>query len=263
MKNFYINHPYHLVDISPWPLLRGFTCIIYILSIIKWFNFRIINLFFINYIILLFIIFQWWRDIIREGTFQGKHTFIVINGLRWGIILFIISELFFFISFFWTFFHRSLSINIDIGLIWPPQNIKFFNPYQIPILNSIILLRSGISVTWAHYALLNNNYYKFNQRIIITLILGIYFTILQLFEYFDSIFCFNSRIFGNIFFIRTGFHGLHVIIGTTFLLICYIRRINNEFSYTHHFGIEAAIWYWHFVDIIWLFLYINIYWWIN
>lgn len=257
------NHPYHLVDYSPWPLTGAIGVLTLVTGIIKWFHNFNINLLILGYIITILTIYQWWRDICREGTLQGKHTILVSKGLRWGIILFIISEVFFFISFFWAFFHSRLSPNIEIGIIWPPISIVPFNPFQIPLLNTIILITSGITVTWAHHALIENNFTQTTQGLFITVILGIYFTILQAYEYIEAPFTIADRIYGSTFFIATGFHGLHVIIGTIFLLICLIRHINNHFSRNHHFGFEAAAWYWHFVDVVWLFLYISIYWWGN
>lgn len=255
------NHPFHLVDYSPWPITASIGTITIISGLIIWFYTFNINLFILGNIIILLTIYQWWRDIIRESTFQGIHTSNVLKRLKIGIILFIISELFFFISFFWTFFHSRLSPSIEIGIIWPPKGIITFNPFQIPLLNTVILLTSGISVTWAHHRLINNNFSQTTQRLFFTIILGIYFTILQWYEYNEAPFTIADSIYGSIFYIATGFHGIHVIIGTSFLLICLIRHINFHFSKTRHFGFEAAAWYWHFVDVIWLFLYISIYWW--
>lgn len=257
------NHPYHLVDYRPWPLTGAIGTITLVTGLIKWFHNLNINLLILGYFIILLTIYQWWRDICREGTFQGKHTILVSKGLRWGIILFIISEIFFFISFFWAFFHRRLSPNIEIGSIWPPISITPFNPFQIPLLNTIILITSGITVTWAHHALIENNYTQASQRLFITIILGIYFTILQAYEYIEAPFTIADSVYGSTFFLATGFHGLHVIIGTIFLITCFFRHLNNHFSRNHHFGFEAAAWYWHFVDVVWLFLYISIYWWGN
>nr|QJA26186.1 cytochrome c oxidase subunit III [Spodoptera frugiperda] len=257
------NHPYHLVDFSPWPLTGAIGVMTLVTGLVKWFHNFNMNLLLIGYFIVLLTMFQWWRDICREGTFQGKHTIMVSKGLRWGMILFIISEIFFFISFFWAFFHSSLSPNIEIGSIWPPTNITPFNPFQIPLLNTIILITSGITVTWSHHALMENNYTQVSQSLFLTIILGFYFTILQAYEYLEASFSIADSIYGSTFFMATGFHGLHVIIGTIFLLTCFIRHINFHFSSTHHFGFEAAAWYWHFVDVVWLFLYISIYWWGN
>ena len=218
-------------------------------------------LFILGITLLLIVIIQWWRDISREGAIQGLHTSIVELGLRWGIALFIISEVFFFVSFFWAFFHRSLSPNVEIGSIWPPFGIKVFNPFQVPLLNTVILISSGIRVTWAHHTLIIGNYSQTKIGLTLTVVLGFYFTILQILEYYEASFTFADSIYGSTFFIATGFHGLHVIIGTLFLLVMLMRHINYEFSKNHHFGFEAAAWYWHFVDVVWLFLYIIIYWW--
>ena len=255
------NHPFHLVDVRPWPILGSLRAIITIIGIIKWFHFFDPRLFLLGILITILVIFQWWRDVTREGTFQGLHTYNVTIGLRWGIILFITSEVFFFLSFFWGFFHRRLSPRIEIGILWPPKGIETFNPIQIPLLNTLILLTSGLTVTWAHHRLIENNYTQALQRLLITVLLGFYFSILQGYEYIEASFTIADSVYGSSFFIATGFHGLHVIIGTTFLLVCLIRHYKNHFSNIHHFGFEAAAWYWHFVDVVWLFLYISIYWW--
>nr|YP_009564646.1 cytochrome c oxidase subunit III [Hoplasoma unicolor]QAY81943.1 cytochrome c oxidase subunit III [Hoplasoma unicolor] len=255
------NHPFHLVDISPWPILGAISAMTTMGGLIKWFHFYNNKLFLIGLLMTIMIMYQWWRDIMRESTYQGLHTLKVTKGLQWGMILFIISEIFFFISFFWSFFHSSLSPSMDLGLNWPPKGIIPFNPIEIPMLNTLILLTSGLTVTWAHHSLMENNYLQSLQSLIITVLLGIYFTILQGYEYLEAPFTISDSIYGTSFFIATGFHGLHVIIGTSFLLICTIRHYLNHFSSKHHFGFEAAAWYWHFVDVVWLFLYISIYWW--
>nr|BBE15841.1 cytochrome c oxidase subunit III [Eumeta variegata] len=263
MMNNHSNHPYHLVDYSPWPITGAIGVLTLVTGLTKWFHLFNLNILILGYLITLMTMYQWWRDICREGTFQGKHTILVTKGLRWGMILFIISEVFFFISFFWSFFHSSLSPDINIGSNWPPQSITPFNPFQIPLLNTIILLSSGITITWAHHALMENNYNQTKQSLLLTIILGIYFTILQAYEYYEAPFTIADSIYSSTFFVTTGFHGLHVIIGTSFLLICLIRHNKYHFSMNHHFGFEAAAWYWHFVDVVWLFLYISIYWWGN
>nr|AWN56268.1 cytochrome c oxidase subunit 3 [Glena unipennaria] len=255
------NHPFHLVEISPWPILGAFGSMTMMVGLIKWFHFFKIDLLLIGLMINLMVMYQWWRDITREGTFQGLHTFKVTLGLRWGMILFIVSEVFFFISFFWSFFHNSLSPTIDIGMNWPPKNILSFNPLEIPLLNTLILLTSGLTVTWTHHSIMENNFNEALQSLSLTVFLGIYFTILQGYEYMQAPFSISDSVYGSSFFMATGFHGLHVLIGSSFLLICLIRLYNNHFSPIHHFGFEAAAWYWHFVDVVWLFLYISIYWW--
>nr|AXS66205.1 cytochrome c oxidase subunit 3 [Tenebrionoidea sp. 24 KM-2017] len=255
------NHPFHLVNVSPWPILASFSTLTLMLGIIKWFHLLNNNLMLISMFTLIIISYQWWRDITREGTFQGYHSMKVSIGLKWGMILFITSEIFFFLSFFWSFFHNSLSPSIEIGLIWPPLNITPFNPLQIPLLNTLILISSGLTVTWAHHALMENNYTQSLQGLFFTVILGLYFTALQAYEYLESSFSISDSSYGSSFFMATGFHGIHVIIGSSFLLICLIRHMQNHFSMIHHFGFEAAAWYWHFVDVVWLFLYISIYWW--
>nr|YP_010625978.1 cytochrome c oxidase subunit III [Parainocellia braueri]WBK02724.1 cytochrome c oxidase subunit III [Parainocellia braueri] len=255
------NHPFHLVDYSPWPLTGALGALITVSGMIMWFHQFNNNLLFLGNLILILTMIQWWRDITRESTYQGLHTMPVINGMRYGMILFIISEVFFFVSFFWAFFHSSLSPAIEIGSMWPPKGINPFNPMQIPLLNTVILLSSGLTVTWAHHSILENNYNQAIQSLFFTVILGIYFTMLQAYEYYEASFTISDAVYGSTFFMATGFHGLHVIIGTTFLIICLLRQISSHFSSNHHFGFEASAWYWHFVDVVWLFLYISIYWW--
>nr|UVV34751.1 cytochrome c oxidase subunit III [Chalcophora japonica]WCO87671.1 cytochrome c oxidase subunit III [Chalcophora japonica] len=255
------NHPYHLVEVSPWPLYGALSAMIIMAGLIKWFHQFQSSLFLLGLVSTMMIMYQWWRDVTREGTMQGLHTFHVTMGLRWGMILFIVSEVFFFISFFWGFFHSSLAPTVELGMLWPPKGIVPFNPIQIPLLNTLILLTSGITVTWAHHALMENNYNQAIQGLVMTVILGLYFTALQAYEYYEAPFTISDAVYGSSFFMATGFHGLHVIIGSTFLLVCLLRQINNHFSQIHHFGFEAAAWYWHFVDVVWLFLYISIYWW--
>nr|WGL39501.1 cytochrome c oxidase subunit 3 [Typhlodessus monteithi] len=255
------NHPFHLVNYSPWPLTGAMGAMIMVSGLTKWFHQFNMNLFSIGMLITMLTMIQWWRDVTRESTLQGLHTYNVTMGLRWGMILFITSEVFFFISFFWGFFHSSLAPTIELGSMWPPKGITPFNPLQIPLLNTLVLLTSGITVTWAHHSLMENNYYQTLQSLFVTVILGIYFTILQAFEYMESPFTIADTVYGSSFFMATGFHGIHVIIGTTFLMICLLRHYYNHYSSIHHFGFEAAAWYWHFVDVVWLFLYISIYWW--
>nr|QXG19219.1 cytochrome c oxidase subunit III [Drosophila ficusphila] len=255
------NHPFHLVDYSPWPLTGAIGAMTTVSGMVKWFHQYDISLFFLGNVITILTVYQWWRDVSREGTYQGLHTYAVTIGLRWGMILFILSEVLFFVSFFWAFFHSSLSPAIELGASWPPLGIISFNPFQIPLLNTAILLASGVTVTWAHHSLMESNHSQTTQGLFFTVLLGVYFTILQAYEYIEAPFTIADSVYGSTFYMATGFHGIHVLIGTTFLLVCLLRHLNNHFSKSHHFGFEAAAWYWHFVDVVWLFLYITIYWW--
>lgn len=259
MEKFF--HPYHIVNMSPWPLLVGFGALRVVIGMIKIFSFFEVDLLFFSLMIVLIVSILWWRDVIREGTFQGLHSRTVLRGLIVGIILFIVREVFFFISFFWAFFHSRLSPTIEMGSLWPPCGIFPFNPFQIPLLNTIILLASGVRVTWAHQLILNDNWKGAKTALIITWILGLYFLILQGFEYYIASFGISDSVYGSTFFMATGFHGFHVIVGTLFLLYIWVRLINNQLTRSHHFGFEAAAWYWHFVDVVWLFLFSVVYWW--
>nr|AXS66438.1 cytochrome c oxidase subunit 3 [Elateroidea sp. 5 KM-2017] len=255
------NHPFHLVNPSPWPILCSLNTLGITTGSIMFIHMLNNKLMMISFLSIILCSFQWWRDITRESTFQGNHTIKVLMNMKWGMILFITSEIFFFIAFFWSFLHSSLSPTIEIGLKWPPTNILTFNPLMIPLLNTIILLSSGVSITWAHQCIQENNLYQSMESMLITVTLGMYFSSLQLFEYMQSSFSISDSIYGSSFFLATGFHGIHVIIGSTFILINMSRIKLLHFSKNHHFGFEAAAWYWHFVDIVWLFLYLMIYWW--
>nr|YP_010274423.1 cytochrome c oxidase subunit III [Pochazia confusa]UJT96867.1 cytochrome c oxidase subunit III [Pochazia confusa] len=255
------NHPFHLVTKSPWPILTSINVMTSLTGMVSWTTFKNIEILMTGLIFTTMCSMMWWRDVIRESTFQGNHTLMVTKGMKMGMILFITSEVMFFMSFFWSFFHSSLSPNIEIGMMWPPKSIKPFNPMEVPLLNTIILLSSGVSITWAHQSILLNKLNKSNKSILITALLGIYFTILQKWEYSEANFTIADSIYGSTFFMMTGFHGIHVIIGTIFLMVCFIRSTKMHFSKTHHMGFEAAAWYWHFVDVVWLFLYISVYWW--
>ncbi len=254
-------HPYHLVDQRPWPLTGAIRALMMTSGLILWFHINRTILFILGTVLLVLTIINWWRDIIREATFQGFHTLSVRKGLRYGMILFITSEVCFFFAFFWAFFHRRLAPTIELGVSWPPTGITPINPFLVPLLKTAVLLSSGVTVTWAHHRILSGNRVEAIQSLTLTVFLGVYFTILQAWEYFDSPFTIADRVYGSTFFVATGFHGLHVLIGTAFLAVCLLRLYNFHFSNHHHFGFEAASWYWHFVDVVWLFLYICIYWW--
>ena len=260
MRNL-VRHTHHLVQESPWPILGSIGGFLLTSGIVKWFHTGVINLFLIGILALILVIILWWRDVRNEGRILGLHSKDVEIGLRWGIILFITSEVLFFVSFFWAYFHRSLAPNIEVGGAWPPIGIQRFNPIEVPLLNTIVLLSSGASVTWAHHSLIAKEFSRSIKRLIITVVLGLYFTALQALEYYEARFRIADRVYGSRFFLATGFHGLHVIVGTLFLITAFFRLIKGIISDKHHFGFEAAAWYWHFVDVVWLFLYISIYWW--
>nr|ANZ03377.1 cytochrome c oxidase subunit III [Pleuropoma jana] len=255
-----IRSPFHLVGESPWPILASGGALFLVIGLISWFYGMDYALLMYGIGFLFVISFLWWRDVVRESTFQGYHTFKVVTGLRLGMILFIISEVCFFFAFFWAFYHSMLSPNIEVGSVWPPIGVNVINPFSVPLLNTSVLLTSGISITWAHHSLLIGDRYGILYSLFITIILGVYFTVLQLDEYVEASFGINDNVYGSTFFVSTGFHGLHVMIGTTFLVICLLRVFNCHFSKFHHFGFEAAAWYWHFVDVVWLLLYLSIYW---
>nr|YP_010545671.1 cytochrome c oxidase subunit III [Mopalia retifera]UYG48467.1 cytochrome c oxidase subunit III [Mopalia retifera] len=256
-----IRNPFHLVEFSPWPLVGSMGAFCLTVGLAAWFHGYSLFLMLLGMALIILTMLQWWRDVIREATFQGYHTLRVSRGLRWGMILFITSEVLFFFAFFWAYFHSSLSPCLEVGSCWPPSGITPLNPFQVPLLNTAVLLASGVSVTWAHHSLIDGDKSSANISLLVTVLLGVYFTFLQAGEYLETSFTIADSCYGSTFFVATGFHGLHVLIGSTFLMVTLWRNFSDHFSKFHHFGFEAAAWYWHFVDVVWLFLYISIYWW--
>nr|YP_009003688.1 cytochrome c oxidase subunit III [Iwatanemertes piperata]AHB53113.1 cytochrome c oxidase subunit III [Iwatanemertes piperata] len=256
-----VRNPFHLVEFSPWPLVGSVGAFFLTVGMASWFHGYSEGVMVVGLVVVLLTMVQWWRDVVREGTYQGFHTGKVAVGLRWGMILFIASEVCFFAAFFWAYFHSSLSPSYELGSCWPPAGIFPLNPFSVPLLNTAVLLASGVSVTWAHHALLEGSRKNGLQGLLLTVVLGVYFTFLQAGEYWEAPFTLADGVYGSTFFVATGFHGLHVLIGSSFLLVCLFRCFLQQFSGTRHFGFEAAAWYWHFVDVVWLFLYLCIYWW--
>nr|YP_003412086.1 cytochrome c oxidase subunit 3 [Phaeoceros laevis]ACT75294.1 cytochrome c oxidase subunit 3 [Phaeoceros laevis] len=210
---------------------------------------------------ILYTMIVWWRDVICEFTYEGHHTFMVQLGLRYGMILFIVFEVMFFLAFFRAFFHSSLAPTVEIGAIWPSKGIDVLDPWGIPFLNTLILLLSGAAITWAHHAILAGLKEEAVYALVATVSLALVFTGLQGMEYVEAPFTIPDGIYGFTFSSAMGFHGFHVIVGTIFLIICGICEYLGHFTEKHHFGFEAAAWYWHFVDVVWLFLFLSIYWW--
>ncbi len=256
-------HPFHLVDPSPWPIFASAGALTTTIGAVMYFHGYIGGgyLLSLGASMIMYSMFVWWRDVIREGTFEGHHTKTVQNGLRMGMILFIVSEVMFFLGIFWAFFHSSLAPTIDIGAVWPPKGIEVLNPWEVPFLNTVILLSSGASVTWAHHAILAGDKKQGTYALTITIALASVFTGFQVMEYLEAPFTIADSVYGSCFFLSTGFHGFHVFIGTVFLAVCLVRLMKSHFTKSHHFGFEAAAWYWHFVDVVWLFLFVAIYWW--
>nr|YP_009498223.1 cytochrome c oxidase subunit 3 [Lactifluus piperatus]AWX53009.1 cytochrome c oxidase subunit 3 [Lactifluus piperatus] len=262
-RNQFQSFPYHLVDPSPWPILVSFSLLNLTLGAVMYmqgFNYggQLISL---GFTLTVFGMILWFRDVITEGTYLGHHTIQVQKGLSIGVVLFIISEVFAFLSVFWAFFHSSLSPTIEIGGVWPPQGITPLDPFAIPLLNTILLLSSGAFITYGHHALIQGDRRGAILGTLLTIIFAIIFTALQYYEYSESSFTMSDSVYGTVFYASTGLHGLHVIIGTLFILVGFIRIINYHLTDTHHQGHEAAILYWHFVDVVWLFLFIAVYYW--
>ncbi len=285
------HHDYHLVDPSPWPIVASVAALGTAIGAIVWMRSNLGTplfgmsgpwLFLISFVALCYVAFRWWADVIREGK-QGDHTPVVQLHLRYGMIMFIASEVMFFVAWFWAYFDVALfpsgvfqiqNMTQPIGMVardeltgghWPPdasENFKHtFNPWGLPLVNTLVLLLSGVTVTWAHHALLEGKRNQLVYGLICTVVLGALFTVLQAYEYGHAAFNFAGHIYGSTFFMATGFHGAHVIIGTIFLFVCLLRAVKGDFTPKKHFGFEAAAWYWHFVDVVWLFLFASIYVW--
>ena len=254
-------HPYHLVEPSPWPLLGAGGALFITVGSVIYFHYGLSQIMYLGVLIIVIIMFVWWQDVIRESTFQGHHSLIVKQGIKYGMLLFILSEVLFFFSFFWAFFHSSLAPAVELGVAWPPQGVHPLDSFSVPLLNTAILLSSGGTVTWAHHAIVSGKREEAILGLSLTVVLGVLFTGLQAIEYYEAPFAISDSVYGSTFFMATGFHGFHVIIGTTFLAVCLIRLKFNQFTCRQHVGFEAASWYWHFVDVVWLFLYLCIYWW--
>jgi cytochrome c oxidase subunit III len=270
------HHDYHLADPSPWPLIGSISAFTMAVGLVMTLKSLTIGglalgpyLFGAGILGVLYTMLSWWTDVIREATYEGHHTRVVQLHHRYGMIMFIASEVMFFVAWFWAFFDASLFPNEAVqvareqftGGVWPPKGIEVLDPFHLPLYNTIILLLSGTTVTWAHHSLLHNDRKGLVWGLVLTVALGVLFSSVQAYEYMHAPFTFRDSIYGATFFMATGFHGFHVLIGTIFLLVCLLRAIGGDFTPKQHFGFEAAAWYWHFVDVVWLFLFTCIYVW--
>ena len=267
------NHDYHLVDPSPWPFVGSLGAFIMAIGAIFYMHDEKFDVekgetilwgspwaFYIGFAIVLYTMYGWWSDVVREAE-GGDHTPVVQLHHRYGMIMFIASEVMFFVAFFWAYFTAAFYPSEVIGGVWPPVGVETFDAFDLPFLNTLILLLSGCTVTWAHHAILKKDQKQAVNALIITVALGLIFTCLQAFEYSHAAFGFTDDIYSSTFYMATGFHGFHVIIGTIFLFVCLIRTSKGHFTPEAHVGFEAAAWYWHFVDVVWLFLFVAVYWW--
>lgn len=254
-------HLFHILPTNPWPLFVGIGLFFFTSALTFYMHgiYETSIIFCVAFIILFKSCYTWVKDIISEATYNGDHTIAVQTGITWGFLLFLLSEVMLFFGFFWAFFHSSLSPSILIGSTFPPIGLVIIPPLLFPLYNTCLLLLSGITVTWLHKAINLKSYKESIDAFFLTIFLGFCFFILQMLEYYESPFDFNSSIYGCTFFMLTGLHGFHVFVGILCLIFSYLRLIANHYTNTHHNGLLFAIWYWHFVDIIWIFLYIVIY----
>lgn len=270
-------HPYHIIELSPYPILTSMSLLLVAIAAVLFMHevHHSGRLLILGFAAVVACLFFWWRTVVLEGLVEKAHTQAVQKGLRLGMALFIASEVMFFFAFFFSYFTSffraiwfgvmqydfdSLSLTAE-ALSWPPKGITTFDPWDLPFLNTLILLLSGTTVTWAHHALLHNDRKGLVQGLGYTVLLGVFFTICQAYEYSHAAFGLGTNNYSSNFFMATGFHGFHVIVGTIFLFICWIRAIKGQLTPENHLGFEFAAWYWHFVDVVWLFLFVSIYWW--
>ena len=277
-----VKHDYHLVNPSPWPFVGSMSAVVLAIGLVIWLK-GLFGLpkgtwwvFGLGMAGVLYTMAGWWRDVIKESR-RGDHTPVVQIGLRYGMILFIASEVMFFVAWFWIFFEMALFGEKRTAFAieevrtawaqWPPVGVEMLDPWHLPLLNTLLLLTSGTTVTWAHHALQTGDRRGAKWGLILTIILGVLFTSVQAYEYHHIIHdqnffneaAVNSKLYGSAFFMATGFHGFHVLVGTIFLIVCLLRVMAGQFTPQKHFGFEAAAWYWHFVDVVWLFLFAFIY----
>lgn len=263
VRSLFQPHPYHLVSPSPWPINTSFTLLAITLSGVMAFQAFSVGIYILNLAFLSVVLSMslWFRDIIAEGTYLGNHTLAVQRGLSMGMGLFIVSEALFFLAIFWAFFHSALSPTVELGAKWPPIGIEAINSFELPLLNTVILLSSGFTVTYCHHSLIKGDRTGGLYGLIFTILLAVVFTALQGVEYSVSSFTISDGTYASCFYFGTGFHGLHVIIGTAFLVVNLWRLFAYHLTENHHLGLEFGILYWHFVDVVWLFLYISVYYW--
>ena len=264
------HHPYHVPHASPWPFLGACAAGLMAAGMVMFMHNATLASFHIGAkglllgaIGVLTVMWVWWRDVIHEAFVEKAHSKETKTGLRYGMALFISSEVMFFFAFFWAFFASSIFPKEAIGFVWPPKNIEVVHPFDLPFLMTMILLLSGCTVTWAHHAILEGKQAESVKALAVTVALGIAFTCFQGYEYYHATFHFKDGIYPSAFYMATGFHGFHVLVGSIFLTVCLFRAKNGHFTPQSHFGFEAAAWYWHFVDVVWLFLFTAVYWWGN
>jgi len=258
-------HDYNLVDPSPWPAVGAAAAFVLTFGGVLWMHDVAGGgwLLLAGFLGVLGTMFAWWRDVLTEA-YRGDYSEPVARMLRIGMALFILSEVLFFFAFFWAFFWGALAPPETFALSWPPEGIEPIPPFDVPLLNTLILLLSGATVTWAHHAIRENDQETGFKALLLTVCLGLTFTGFQVYEYVHAYhegFTLQTGMFGSTFYMATGFHGFHVIVGTTFLAVCTVRAYNRNFRPDRHVGLEAAAWYWHFVDVVWLFLFVTVYWW--
>ena len=260
------HHDYHLVNPSPWPFVGSMSAFVLAIGAVVYFKSHSPWVMLIGFAGVLYTMYAWWADVVKEAQ-HGDHTPVVRMHHRYGMLLFIASEVMFFVAWFWAYFDQFFRHGDTeqyaraefMGTQWPPHGVELFDPFHLPLFNTLLLLTSGTTVTWAHHALIHGDKKGLRWGLALTIALGALFTCVQALEYSRAGFGFSGNVYGAAFFMATGFHGFHVIIGTIFLIVCLVRALKGHFTAERHLGFEFAAWYWHFVDVVWLFLFAFIY----
>lgn len=252
-------HHHFLLRYNPWPLIVRICSFNLVFSVLLLFKFRLTQPLLLSFSFISFLSLTWWIFYSKELNLEGKESLGLEEGIKFSMILFISSEVFFFFSFFWSYFHFFLSPLVETSLHWPPLQVEMFDASDVPLINTLVLMSSGVTVTLSHYFLVENYKKSYLVFLFFTIVLGIFFTYLQWIEYNNSFFSLRDSTFGTSFFMLTGFHGIHVIIGTMFLSIVFLRSFFFSSCAEESIRFELASWYWHFVDVVWLFLYFCLY----
>lgn len=257
-------HPYHLVGPSPWPVFTSFSLLNLALSLgFSMHQYMPSHWILLSIVTVFYSMFLWFKDIIAESTYLGDHTKAVKRGITQGFYLFVVSEILIFASLFWAFLHSSINPTIEIGMSWPPAGITAISPNELPLLNTIILLASGVTVTKAHYGLITGIRPLTLRALTLTTLLILIFVILQGLEYRYAPFTISDGVFGSTFYSLTGLHGVHMIMLFIMLFNCTYRIYNYDFTNKGHLFAELSILYLHVLDLLWLFIYFLVYWWGN
>ena len=254
-------HLFLIVGYSWWPFIMAVGLFYVLTGFCFFINYVGLKILFLGLIILGSASYFWLLDASDEAVYGGSHSRVVRNSLMKGFLLFLVSEIMLFFGFFWAFFHSALATSVELGSVWPPYGIMIIPPYDYPLLNTCLLIVSGFSVTWVHRGIASGSYRESLDSFLITILLGLIFMYFQIKEYYGATFNLQDGIYASTFYMLTGLHGCHVVVGIFFLIISMLSLLRGNYLRTHYLRLVFAIWYWHFVDIVWIFLFLGLYCW--